>query len=191
MEQVRIGEELFREGLRLAEYFRRVPRTRAQQETRYEEEPGPGTLAHFRSLKAPCRVVVLTQEGCPDSAWAVPRILRLLDEAPGCEWRVFFREEHPELQEMLIVNGKRQVPVVAPLDEEGRILAIWGPRPRPIQRFVEASVGRVERTEWYPKVLAYYQGDGLGDLYAEMRALFPAGRARSGERDEAADLREQ
>ena len=74
----------------------------------------------------------------------------------------------------MLTKGKRSVPKLALVDPSGTVVAEWGPRPEPIQAYVERSVGVLERSEWASEVLRYYKGPGAGDLREELGILLSA-----------------
>jgi len=161
----------FEDGLSRAEYLETAAAAKLQLR-RYDEKPDTEILAFFRGLTLPRKVAILCMPRCNDCAWAVPYITRLIDESPALEARIFPRDHFPELMDSLLTNGKRSVPKVGVFDSEMKLVGSWGPRPAPIQQYVENSVGRLDPPEWKAEVLRYYREDGLSDLYAELKELF-------------------
>lgn len=181
MKQPLLDSEQFNEGQTLAQYFDAIPRSRGIQEKRYHAVTDDDRKP-FAAVTGVPRALILTVDTCADSAWSLPRIAGLLSGIPELELRMFFREDHPELQDALLTNGKRAVPKLALLDDSNRILATWGPRPAAIQAYVNEQVaGKVERAEWFPKVLAYYRDEGIAALDEEILATVKqAARVKAG-----------
>ncbi len=161
----------FDQGITWEEYLEAAAASELQRR-RYLETPDEKILDAFRGISSTRYGVMLCQFGCGDCAFSVPRILRLLDEMPDCEVRLFPKEAHPDLMDKLETNGKRSVPKLALLDENMELLATWGPRPAPIQQFVQESVAAGKKPpEWKPTVLKYYRNEGVRDLYHELVSL--------------------
>lgn len=165
------GGYAFEDGLIWPEYLETAAAAKLQQR-RYDEEPDEDTLAFFRCLTAPRKVIILCMPRCNDCAWSVPHIVRLIDESPMLEARIFHRDLFPEVMDSLLTNGKRSVPKVGVFDSGMKLVGSWGPRPQPIQQYVEKIMGRVDPEEWKAEVLRYYHRNGLPDQYAELRELF-------------------
>lgn len=161
-----------RDGMAWSDYLEEVPWTRASQEKRYIQTP-EGELQAFGNIETSARrAVILAGPKCGDCAWAVPRMMRLLDEVPGLEPRVFFRDEHPDLQDALLTNGKRSIPKLALLNDSNEVIAEWGPRPASIQAYVEKSLNVLDRAEWTAEVRRFYREEGDAELSRELLSLF-------------------
>lgn len=164
-----MNDALFQNGDTWQSYLDRGVRGGALQRRRYEELH-PEEVRVQEGLPA-LRALILLEDGCGDCAFSVPYLVRLLEEQPTVEVRIFFREEHPELQEKMLTKGKRAVPKLALMDQQGAVVGTWGPRPAEIQAHVERNVGRRPRSEWYPEVLRFYREEGLQALIREVGAL--------------------
>jgi Thioredoxin len=162
-----VAVSVFESGMTWTRYLERISRSHSMQIKRYESIVEKD-LVRFREFDFPAKVVVLTQARCGDCAWAIPYLSRLLNENPSIERRYFFRDEHPELMELLLSNGKRAIPKLAFLDNECRIIGEWGPYPSPIVAYVREHAGKHDRSEWYPEVMRYYHRDGVRDLIEDL-----------------------
>ncbi|MBZ0263261.1 thioredoxin family protein [bacterium] len=163
--------EEFQRGLSWEDY-NKLTSSPVYNQKRFDELDDQQTLDFFRNLELRGRVVVMTMAHCRDCTWSLPLIARLLEEAPNLEYRFFLRDDHPELMDMMEYKGKRSVPRIAYLNESGNISAVWGPRPKLIQEYVDKSVGVLAREQWFPEVLKYYRSKGREDLFAELRSMF-------------------
>lgn len=165
-----LDENEYLRGLTWDEYLQQNPRSRSMQSKRYEDD-GDSDLSPFGKINRPAHMIILSMPDCADCAWAIPRIVRLLDETGVVDCRFFFRREHPGLMERLKTDGKLAVPKLGLLDSEYRLVGEWGPRPKLIQEYVKHSVGRVERTKWFANVMKYYRQKGYADLDREILDL--------------------
>ncbi|KGA95927.1 thioredoxin [Alkalihalobacillus alcalophilus ATCC 27647 = CGMCC 1.3604] len=83
------------------------------------------------------KAIVLTADWCGDAMVNVPILIRLANEAL-IETRYLIRDEHLELMDQYLTNGKsRSIPIVIFLDENGEEVAKWGPRAPEVQTLVE------------------------------------------------------
>ena len=86
---------------------------------------------------------------------------------------MFLRDDFPELMDRLLTKGKRSVPKLGLVDSEGWVVGQWGPRPAPIQQFVEESVGTIDTVKWKERLFAYYRSEeSKVHFYQEIDALF-------------------
>lgn len=112
----------------------------------------------------PLRILVLTEDWCPDAIVNIPVVYRLAEALPGTHLRFFYRSEHPDLAEAYAAEGIHSIPVVSIFD--GR----W----RDIVRWVEHSRAAQERkTAWmaqYPDAERWRTSDDPEDQ-RQWRAL--------------------
>lgn len=174
----RIPEEFIEKGLGWDSYLERCAATRELQKKRRGAAAAMGLAKELEEWTLHGTALVLGDEGCPDCAWAIPFIAEWLERVQGLEVRYYLRADVPELQELMKTGEKRSVPKLSIVDDEGVVRAEWGPRPAPIQTYVEQNLGVKERTQWFPRVLAYYREEGPVDLAREIRSTLKAARAQ-------------
>jgi hypothetical protein len=76
------------------------------------------------------RLLVISEGWCGDAAQIVPLFDKIVKAAPDhFQLRLVLRDQHPELIDAHLTNGGRAIPVLLILDEEGKVLNKWGPRP--------------------------------------------------------------
>lgn len=106
------------------------------------------------------KLLVLSADWCGDAANTVPIIARLAERAPSLDFRVLERDEHPELRDSHLTNGRSQsIPVVMVLDEQFRERGWWGPRPTALQEWVMTEGLALEPEERYKRVRRWYAQD--------------------------------
>lgn len=181
MNGIVLTEEDFASCVSWERYLERVARSRRLQERRYEEARSEVEGAEpFRRKLADHRALILCEEECTDCAWAVPRLAGMLSRVPGLRICLVFREERPDLQDRLLTDGKRAVPKLVIVDGEGRVVGEWGPRPVPIQAYVQESVNVLDRRVWKGEVMRYYREEGAEQLREELAALVRLAQEQTG-----------
>lgn|GEM_PF-2218874 len=149
--------EMYSEGYSWDDYLLLVNKSANLHQKRYDEIQN----VELADIKLPpnLKAIIITEEGCGDCAWAVPKLIHLLNNLQTVEYKLFPRREFPEIQDSFLTKGKRSVPKLVIVDQGFNVVGQWGPRPSEIQAYVEKSVGVIERTIWFPKVLAYYRSE--------------------------------
>ena len=103
---------------------------------------------------------VLTETWCGDSAQSLPIIAKIADCSPLVELKILYRDEHPDIMDQHLTNGKRAIPILVAFGPEDQQLFRWGPRPRQAQRLLESLLQEgLSREEIYPKLHLWYGRD--------------------------------
>lgn len=162
-----MNDVIYDEGLKWEEYLEKIPTMRSTMKKRYEASRRYEKVDYGDGRKI--KAILLSDKKCGDCAWAVPILFGILEKV---EMRAFFREEYPELQELFLTNGKRYVPKLVIVDENYSIVGEWGPRPSKMQKYVEKSIGILEKEVWKKTLFAYYRTKGsAGDLIVEIKEM--------------------
>ncbi|MFQ5890251.1 MAG: thioredoxin family protein [Gemmatimonadota bacterium] len=107
------------------------------------------------------RLLVIAEDWCGDAANTVPLFVRFSEAVPGLELRIVKRDEHPELMDRHLTNGSRSIPIVIALDASDEPMAVWGPRPAELQKFVigEKQAGSRPTGDIYRDARRWYARD--------------------------------
>jgi hypothetical protein len=75
------------------------------------------------------KILVITEDWCPDSLRTIPPVARLIDGLPNAELRIFLRDANPDVMDQYLKRGQfRAIPVFAVFDEEmheiGRMIEV-------------------------------------------------------------------
>lgn len=113
--------------------------------------------------------LVLTECWCGDAAQNVPVLHALARQLPGVELRFALRDENLALMDQYLTNGGRSIPKLIRMDESGRVLGTWGPRPAALQDliFQWKEEGRTY-AEYSEDVHRWYHENAGKDLVGEM-----------------------
>ena len=92
------------------------------------------------SISAPQRWMVLAEAWCGDCAQNLPVLAKA---AAASDYRITLeildRDECPELMDAFLTRGARSIPKLIVTERDSlKVLGTWGPRPQPVQRFMDA-----------------------------------------------------
>lgn len=153
-------ERLWTDGLSFADFIEASdPKHRGLWEGIYKIARLPPWVSSAVPAGTRRRLLVIAEDWCGDASNTVPIVTRLAEALPGFEVRIVLRDQHPELMDRYLTDGSRSIPIVIALDEEGRELGHWGPRPAVLQAWVMANRTLMPKAELYPKVRQWYARD--------------------------------
>ena len=94
-------------------------------------------LASVQALKNRYHFLVITEGWCGDAAQIVPLFDKMTAAFPEkIDLRFVLRDAHLELMDAHLTGGARAIPVLLILNEEGELVARWGPRPAVAQQLL-------------------------------------------------------
>jgi len=105
------------------------------------------------------RVLVLLEDWCGDAIHTVPVVLRLVEANPRIALRVLRRDLHDALMATHLTGTARAIPVVMVFDAAGRERGWWGPRPTPLQTWVQVEGPSLEKDDRYKAIRTWYARD--------------------------------
>ena len=81
--------------------------------------------------------LVISEAWCGDAAQTVPIFYALSKLNENIDFRMVYRDEHPELMSHFLTDGGSAIPIVIFIDtESGKLKGHWGPRPEEAQQMV-------------------------------------------------------
>ncbi|MFI5375470.1 MAG: thioredoxin family protein [Candidatus Rokuibacteriota bacterium] len=122
--------ERFAQGLTIPEYVAQMHTNQDAFARLLAEAPvRPEDREAMRALGRKVKVLVITEDWCPDSLRTIPVVARLVDGLPEVEMRVFLRDDNPDVMDQYLKRGQfRAIPVLAVFDEEmnevGRMIEV-------------------------------------------------------------------
>lgn len=125
-----ITAERFAQGLTVADYVARMITNRERFARLLEEAPvGPEDRDALAGLGRKIKILVITEDWCPDSLRTIPPVARLVDGLPNVELRIFLRDANPDVMDRYLKRGQfRAIPVFAVFDEDmheiGRLIEV-------------------------------------------------------------------
>jgi hypothetical protein len=125
-------------------------------------KPMPSTQYELMQLTKPQFWMLITEDWCVDSPYAVPIIAKLANIAPGVELRIIERDLYPEIMEKYLTNGSKSIPKLVAFDEDGNELFRWGPRPAEAASLVRNARENGESSGEYNKRLHVWYAEDAG-----------------------------
>lgn len=97
-------------------------------------------LEALKNLKKQYRFLVISEGWCGDAAQIVPVFNKIATACPEkINLKFVLRDQHLPLIDAHLTNGGRAIPVLLILDDAGKVVYQWGPRPKVLQSLL---------TEW-------------------------------------------
>jgi hypothetical protein len=96
------------------------------------------TSAFLASISKPLIWLSISEGWCGDAAQILPVIEKMAATNPTfIQHRIVFRDENTELIDAFLTNGGRAIPKILILDDQNTVRAVWGPRPKAADVFVQ------------------------------------------------------
>ncbi len=90
----------------------------------------PEITQSLSGIKKKYTWLVISEGWCGDAAQIVPIIHLMAESAPKIDLRIVFRDENEELMNLFLSNGAKSIPKLIVIDDEHKVVAHWGPRPK-------------------------------------------------------------
>jgi hypothetical protein len=115
-----VTAERFAQGLTIPEYVAQMRTNQDAFARLLAEAPvRPEDRDALCALERKIKILVITEDWCPDSLRTIPVMARLVDGLPHVEMRVFLRDDNPDVMDQYLKRGQfRAIPVFAVFDEE-------------------------------------------------------------------------
>lgn len=115
------------------------------------------------------RWVIIVEGWSMDCSQSLPIISKMADFSFNTEIQIILRDDNPDIMDAFLTDKSRSVPMLISVDEKGKVLFTWGPRPEKMQkRAMELKKAKEEITEEVQKV---YAQDRATSIQAEFTAL--------------------
>lgn len=118
-----------------------------------------GIVAELIALAQPLHLVVLNEDWCLDAVSTVPPVVKLAEVVPELDVKILGRDANLDLMDAHLTGEARSIPVVIVYDEYWNELGWWGPRPAPLQRWVNSAGATLPKEEKYHYMRTWYARD--------------------------------
>ena len=125
-----VTAERFAQGLTVGDYVAQMITNRERFAHLLAAAPvEAGAREAVAGLGRKIKILVITEDWCPDSLRTIPPVARLVDGLPNVELRIFLRDANPDVMNQYLKRGQfRAIPVFAVFDEEmheiGRLIEV-------------------------------------------------------------------
>jgi hypothetical protein len=124
--QIPVDAQRFTTGLTWKDYMAQMGDTRARTESNYEKSKLTDDEKKFFGSVSGVKYAIMTVENwCGDVHRNSPLVSHICDAIPGCELRVFFRDQNPDLRDSLLNNGYQSIPVAVFFDKDWNEIGRW------------------------------------------------------------------
>ena len=120
-----VTRERFEQGMTVSQYLDQMTMNKDRLLTALESIVISARDAHVLMRPAPTRrILVITEDWCGAAIASLPFVIKLVEESPGVELRIFLRDENPDLMDQFLKEGRyRSIPVFVLYDEDMNELA--------------------------------------------------------------------
>jgi Thioredoxin len=128
MAQLRIplDAQRFATGLTWKDYMAQMGDTRARTEDNYHKATLTDDERKFFSGLSQVRyMLMLAENWCGDVHRNSPMVARIAEAMPGCDLRVFFRDQAADLTDCFLNNGYKSIPIVVFFDKDWNEIGRW------------------------------------------------------------------
>ena len=135
-------------------------------------QPAAPLIGLMAAMVQPQLWLVVTEPWCGDSAQCVPYFAALARGNENIDLRYVLRDENLDIMDEFLTDGKRSIPQLVALDEEGEVLFRWGPRPAAAQAvFDQARSEELEKPDLLERLHLFYGRDRGKALEQEIMSL--------------------
>jgi hypothetical protein len=116
----------FSTGLTWKDYMAQMGDTRARTEDNYKKSAlTEDERKFFSGIGQVKHVLMLAENWCGDVHRNSPLIAHIAEAMPGCDLRVFFRDQNADLRDAYLNNGYQSIPVVVFFDKDWNEVGRW------------------------------------------------------------------
>jgi hypothetical protein len=124
--KIPMDAQRFATGMTWKDYMAQMGDTRARTEDNYAKSALTEEERKAFSGLHNVRYAIMTAENwCGDVHRNSPLVAHVCEAIPGCELRVFLRDQNPDLRDTLLNNGYQSIPVVVFFDKDWNEVGRW------------------------------------------------------------------
>ena len=164
-----ISNDHFASGFLWKEYIQNSEKNLERFNENYEKMfLNPETRSFFASIRKPLKILILAEDLCGDVVQSLPPIIRMLELSQSIDYRIFRRDENPDLMNQYLTEGSKAIPYLVFMDSDFNDLARWGPRPEKCQSIMRDNKGKISMDEIYKRIRSWYGKNGNEPLVSEI-----------------------
>ena len=124
--KIPLDAQRFSTGLTWKDYMAQMGDTRARTESNYDKSAlTEDERKFFNGVGGVKYAMMLAENWCGDVHRNSPLMAHICDALPGCELRVFLRDQNADLRDTFLNNGYQSIPVVVFFDKDWNEIGRW------------------------------------------------------------------
>ena len=124
--KIPLDTQRFATGLTWKDYMAQMGDTRARTESNYEKSVlTEDERKFFGGVSGVRYALMIAENWCGDVHRNSPLMAHICDALPGCELRVFLRDQNADLRDTFLNNGYQSIPVVVFFDKDWNEIGRW------------------------------------------------------------------
>ena len=128
-------------------------------------------MEHLRRIDRTQRWILITEPWCGDAAHIVPFIQLMAQQNQHVQFEIQLRDSGSEIDQYL-TKGAKAVPILIIRDEDGKDLAMWGPRPKAAQQlFQDMKEAGLHLDDQKVRLQQWYNDDNGSSMQQEFVSL--------------------
>src|SRR6266540_2378019 len=124
--KIPLDDKRFATGMTWKDYMAQMGDTRARTEENYAKSAlTPDERKFFETVNGVKYAIMLAENWCGDVHRNSPLMAHVAEAIPGCDLRVFLRDQVPDLRDAFLNNGYQSIPVVVFFDKDWNEIGRW------------------------------------------------------------------
>ena len=163
----------FATGLSWKDYMAQMGDTKARTEENYQKSAlTEDERKFFSGVKNVKSVLMLAENWCGDVHRNSPLLAHVCEAMPGCELRVFLRDQATDLRDTFLNNGYQSIPVVVFFDKDWNEVGRWLERAHAATS--KTATLRAKTTDLAPKDDKAKQDAAMGEFRKLVQSEYDA-----------------
>jgi hypothetical protein len=184
---VPLDAKRFATGMSWKDYMPQIGERREMTENNYKK----ATLTDderkfFSGISQAKYALMLAENWCGDVHRNSPVLARICEAMPGCELKVFFRDQNLDITDCFLNNGYRSIPVIVFFDKDWNEIVRWIERPHAATQKMYAIRAKTTEVAGPEKEK---QDAAMNEFRAQMLALYDTAPDKSLWRDTVKEVR--
>jgi hypothetical protein len=171
--KIPLDDKRFATGMTWKDYMAQMGDTRARTEENYAKSAlTPDERKFFETVNGVKYAIMLAENWCGDVHRNSPLMAHVAEAIPGCDLRVFLRDQVPDLRDTFLNNGYQSIPVVVFFDKDWNEVGRWIERAHAAT--TKAAQIRAKTLDTAPKDNKDAQDKAMNEFRAQVTAEYAA-----------------
>ena len=171
--KIPLDDKRFATGLTWKDYMAQMGDTRARTEENYAKSAlTPDERKFFETVNGVKYAIMLAENWCGDVHRNSPLAAHVCEAIPGCDLRVFLRDQAPDLRDAFLNNGYQSIPVVVFFDKDWNEVGRWIERAHAAT--TKAAQIRAKTLDTAPKDNKDAQDKAMNEFRAQVTSEYAA-----------------